>query len=544
MEQKPYGIQSMDSESQRQERFGIWSEAVKHAESMCGPLPRKTAFPEVLASRAAARPMPRLNLAARTAAIPDDPLDGDIAAVARALETRQVSAVDLTGRALERLESAGASCNAVVHIDRDQALDTAESLDARQVAHQHADRMLWGIPLAHKDMFYRPMRQPACGSKIGNFFDPWSPSTVVTRLEAQGAVTLGALHMTELAFDPSGCNAVVGDCLNPWNNNAITGGSSSGSAVAVAMGAVFGAFGSDTGGSIRLPAALCGVTGLKPTFGRVSRHGSMPLSHSHDHVGPLARTARDCALLFCCVAGPDAGDATTKNAFAFKHGAPDANLLMGLRIGVDSEFFRTDLHPKIARLLDDSLRVLTDCGATVVEVPSFPYSLLNAIAAMMVRMEAGVLHEEGLRRHPERYSPAVAERLRAAVGFPVEIYRRAEALRGALLHKFLETVMAEVDVLHLPILAIETPLRAAAAADPAPGFPIGTELTRLTRPVNFLGLPALAVPCGMYPASDGLQLPTAFQLVGHPFAEDLLLAVGDHYQQATGSGVRLAGQKT
>lgn len=532
----------MDYESQRQERFRTWSAAIAQAEALCAPLHHKGSFAEVLATWAAARPKPPGGLAAWTKAHrSDDPLDGDIDAASCALRTGRVSAVDLTRRALDRLEKIGECYNAVVHIDGDQALDTAASLDARRTELPLSDQKLWGIPLAHKDMFSCSVRQPGCGSRFNDLLPPSSPATVVTRLEEQGAVTLGSLHMTELAFDPSGCNPMIGDCLNPWHREAITGGSSSGSAVAVAMGAVFGAFGSDTGGSIRLPAALCGVTGLKPTFGRVSRHGAMPLSQSHDHVGPLARTARECALLFSCVAGADPKDPTTDNASTYEIDALRSDHMKGLRIGVDTEFFRRDLHPEIARRLDDSLRVFTDAGATVLEVPAFPYALLNAIAAMMVRVEAGILHAEGLGQHPERYSPALAERLRAAAGFPVETYRRAVALRGSLLHYFLSTVMAGVDVLHLPILSIETPKRAAAAADQAPGFVIGTELTRLTRPVNFLGLPALAVPCGVYPTKDGTQLPTAFQLVGHPFAEELLFAVGDHYQQVAGSESLLFG---
>ena len=519
----------MNDTQTRQERFEAWTESVNEASAFSAAFTNELDIFSVLSA----------NIDDRRVSRPDSGLEldapsGDIATTVQLLQSRKISCVELVKTSLARLYSVKDRFNAVVSIDEERALKDAQSMDNGLFRTEGSNNLsLPGIPLAHKDMFYWHSRIAECGSNLGDLLLPQPPSTALARLAAAGTVNLGALHMTEIAFDPSGCNPLKGDCLNPWHPDFIPGGSSSGSAVAVATGAVFAALGSDTGGSIRLPAALCGVTGLKPTYGRVTRHGSMALSDSHDHIGPLANSVRDCAHIFSVISGPDSFDRSTlftPLAVPFVNAIDTAK---GIRIGVDVGFFHEGLDPEIARLIERSLQVFRDGGAIIVEVPEFPYNLVNEIAAMMIRVEAGLLHNRGLKQYRNRFSPPLIARLEAAQGFPIEIYRRAAALRGKLLELFLKTVMVNVDVLHLPILRMPTPRRSVAGGGEEAAFEIGAELTRLTRPINYLGLPALALPCGFHGVEKSHRMPTGFQLVGRPYDEDFLFKLGEYYQRAT-----------
>src|SRR3954447_12823934 len=283
----------------------------------------------------------------------NDPALLDLSEAAARVASGAVSSVALTEACLERAQAWQASRNCFIRIDIDAALEAARRCD-RELKRGHRRGALHGVPLAHKDMFYRAGKVSTGGSRILQDQIATTTATVLQRLDAAGAIEIGVLNMAEFAAGPTGHNVHFGDCRNAFNAAHVPGGSSSGSAVAVAARATFGALGSDTGASIRLPAAFNGVVGLKPTYGRVSRHGAMPRSWSFDHVGPIARTARDCALLLQVIAGHDPNDATTSAV-----PVPDylssltATELSGLTIGIADHGVAIDAE--IAAAMDESV---------------------------------------------------------------------------------------------------------------------------------------------------------------------------------------------
>ncbi|MCD0504213.1 amidase [Bordetella petrii] len=450
------------------------------------------------------------------------------------LATRDVTVQDLARASLDSLARAQAATGACVEPLNDLAMAQARQLDARLAAGQPLG-LLGGMPLAHKDLLHRAGHPVGYG--MGKPLDAaTADAAVLRRFDQAGALHLARLHMTELAFDPSGTNAMAGHCRNPWSALRIPGGSSSGSAAVVAAGAVYGALGSDTGGSIRIPAALCGVTGLKPTFGLVSRTGAMSLSATHDHLGPIARSARDCALMLQAIAGHDSADAGSVAAppggdYAGSLDAP----LDGLRIGVPQGYFAAGLHPRIQAVVAQCVESFRMLGADIREVPDFPYADVNALAIMMIRAEAAALYENLLRVGA---APALGEftraRLREGEPIPATLYLQALALRGPLLQRFGHTVLAGVDALLAPVFPLPTPRIDAFDAIDAGSQLLRGELTRLTRPFNYLGLPSLSLPGGACaPEDDPVELPVGFQLIGRPYSEALLLRLGHAFQKAT-----------
>lgn len=450
------------------------------------------------------------------------------------LAARAVRVQDLAIMSLDHLARVNDSTMACVELLREPAIEQARKLDKR-LDSGDALGLLGGMPLAHKDLLHR------MGRKVGYGMAPPSTvasrdATVLRRFDQADALHLARLHMTELAFDPSGTNEMAGRCGNPWSVDRIPGGSSSGSAVVVAAGAVDGALGSDTGGSIRIPAALCGVTGLKPTYGLVSRAGAMSLSATHDHLGPIARSARDCALMLQAIAGHDMADADSV-------GAPEGNdyiegidmAVAGLRIGVPQGYFATGVDPRIQSVMAQSLESFRLLGADIREVPDFSYDALNEMAIMMIRAEATALYESLLRPGAAAVlGRFTRERLREGTPIPASLYLRAKTLRGPLLLRFVQTVMRDVDVLLTPVFPLPTPLIHDFDTIDAQSRRLRGELTRLTRPLNYLGMPSLSLPGGVcLPDDEAVALPVGFQLVGRPYSEALLLRLGHAFQKTT-----------
>lgn len=379
-----------------------------------------------------------------------------------------------------------------------------------------------GVPLAHKDMFYRAGRVSSGGSKILRDWVPATTSAALERLDAAGFADLGRLNMSEFAYGPTGHNEHYGDCCNPWNPDYITGGSSSGSGAAVAARLVFGALGSDTGGSVRLPAAACGVTGLKTTWGRVSRHGALPLSHSLDTIGPLARSAEDCALLLQAIAGFDPRDAISAREPVddYSKDAPPP------RVAISSAWIERHAAPEVAAAVLAAARKF----AKVVEVEAPDFDTLAAHCLVVMQAEASAQHIRWMRERPGDYSSAVRARLESGYAIPATSYLEALRARGAWLERFCSATLGEADVYALPGIAVPIPTREQTGARGGPDMPrLMAEVTRLTRWVNYLGVPALVVPCGF----DARGLPISLQLVGRPFAERALLAAGRAFQRET-----------
>ncbi len=448
---------------------------------------------------------------------------------AEALARGDLSSVELTRAMLERAHRLNGELNCFIRIEDGLALAAAERADAIR-ARGGTLGPLHGVPLAAKDMFYDPERVTSSGSQVRAGYRATTTATALARLTAAGAVNLGALNMTEFALGPTGHNAWHGACRNPWNVLHVAGGSSSGSGAAVAARLAFGALGSDTGGSIRLPAAANGVLGLKATYGRISRAGAMPLSSSMDHVGPFARTARDCARLTAVLAGFDPADPTSSRRAVPDYEAAIEQSAAGLRIGVPRNHFFDLVTDDVRAALDTALRAFERAGLHVVEVDVADAEHMSELSRAVVYSEAAALHGHWLRTRPDDYSPQVRARATTGIAIPAASYLEALQLRPALLRRYVEEVHGKCDVLFTPTLPIPVPTLAETDVGGSPDMwrTIG-KMVPCTAPFNYLGVPALAVPCGF--TKNGL--PASFQLVGRPFAEALLLRVAATYEALT-----------
>ena len=442
----------------------------------------------------------------------------------------EVTSSALLEACLERLDAVNPKINARIWEDRDRARAAAAAADAKVKSGARLGR-LHGIPLAHKDMYYQAGLPSTCGSAIRRDFVPDITCTVVERLAAEGAFTFAGLNMAEFAQNPTGHNRAFGDSHNPWNLPYITGGSSSGSGTAVASGATYASLGSDTGGSIRLPAAACGVTGIKPTQSRVSRYGVMPLSFSHDNVGPLARTARDCARVLGVIAGHDPKDPTSaRNAVPDYEAALDGDL-RGLRIGVPTNILLPEADAPVRAAVEAALRVLEGRGATLVPI-ALPY--MDAVAAyggIVSRVEGGAIHAQWMRERPQDYAQHLSGRIYPGLAIPGTYYVESLARRGPILRAFAAEVFSTVDLIASPTIPTVLPTLAETDIDNGPP---GSEKRFMavsinTRPFNYLGLPTISAPCGFDPNG----CPIGLQLAGRPFAEARLFQAVDAYQRDT-----------
>ena len=336
---------------------------------------------------------------------------------ATAVAEGSVTALALTEAAFAAFDKVDPTINASIWLDREAALEAAESLDKRRKAGQPLGP-LQGVPLAHKDMYCKKGKPTTCGSKIRKDFRPDCTATVIERLEDAGSVTLGGLNMAEFAQNPTGHNQHFGHCRNPFDPAYCTGGSSSGSGAAVAARACFGALGSDTGGSIRLPASMCGVTGIKPTQTRVSRYGVMPLSFSTDNVGPLARTARDCARIMTVIAGHDPRDPTSAREPAQDYEAGMDGSLKGQRIGLPTNYFLDGVDPEVLAAFDAAVAVLKERGAIVIPVTIPHMDAIATYGAIVSRCEGAAIHAQWLRERPDDYAVHLSSRLYPSHGIP------------------------------------------------------------------------------------------------------------------------------
>jgi aspartyl-tRNA(Asn)/glutamyl-tRNA(Gln) amidotransferase subunit A len=464
-----------------------------------------------------------------------DPTTLSLVELAQAIAQRKMSAREVTKAHLDRIDRLDPHVASFVSVDSEGAMAAADDADAA-VARGEKLGPLHGVPLAHKDMFYRSGTSVACGSKVRKDFVPTNTATVLKRLDDAGAISLGSLAMVEFAMGPHGYNANLRQCRNPWALDHVPCGSSSGSGVAVASRFVAGSLGSDTGGSIRCPASACGVVGLLPTYSRVSRHGVMPMSVSLDSIGPLARTAEDCARLMNVIAGRDPADGTSSDVPTPDYEAGLDRPIKGLRIGVPSNYFSEGVSSEVEASLADSLDVLRSQGAIIVEI-AMPLSIESVaeLHPMVMKAEGAANHHLWMREFPDRYSSEVRQRLQAGFFVPAVDYIQALKLRGGFLREFGDAIFSKVDVLHTPVLPRAAPtITETTTADGPAYLSMVVSLTRNTKIVNYLGLPAISVPCGV----TGGGLPISFQLIGRPFSEALLLRIAHTYQKETDWRVR------
>ncbi|MFK7829137.1 MAG: Asp-tRNA(Asn)/Glu-tRNA(Gln) amidotransferase subunit GatA [Congregibacter sp.] len=465
--------------------------------------------------------------------------------LAAALASGESSSAELTAAALQRIGELDKSLNSFISVDREAALAQAEDADKRRSRGDAG--LLTGIPIAHKDIFCTRGLRTTCGSRMLENFVPPYDAAVVERLRQAGTVLIGKTNMDEFAMGSSNENSFFGPCRNPWDLNRVPGGSSGGSAAAVAAGLVVAATGTDTGGSIRQPAAFCGITGLKPTYGRVSRLGMIAYASSLDQGGPMARSAEDCAILLQAMAGHDARDSTSvdRKPEAYVQNLQEA--VAGLRIGVPKEYFGDGLNDGVATVIDAALKEYEKMGATLVDVTlprtalSIPayYVIAPAEASTNLSRYDGVryghrckdpvdLNDLYTRSREEGFGDEVQRRILVGTyalssGYYDAYYRKAQQVRRLISQDF-ATAFENVDLI-------------AGPTTPGVAFSLGAKTDDptsmylediYTLSVNLAGLPAMSLPAGF---SEGL--PVGLQLIGQHFHEAQLLSLAHQFQMRT-----------
>jgi aspartyl-tRNA(Asn)/glutamyl-tRNA(Gln) amidotransferase subunit A len=446
------------------------------------------------------------------------------------IASRSVSPVDVVRAYLERIEALDGRLKAYITVCRGEALAAAEAAEAA-VMSGHALGALHGIPIGAKDLYQTKGIRTTAGSKILSGWVPEEDATVVTRLREAGCIVLGKLNMHEFAYGPEGINVHHGTAWNPWDaaTHRIAGGSSSGSGVGVAAALCAGALGSDTGGSIRIPSALCGVFGIKPTYGRVSRAGVIPLSWSLDHVGPMTRTAQDAALLLGVMAGYDPKDPSSRVLPVPDYAAALSGRVSGLRIGLLRRSFLDAADRPVSRAVEEAVSALEDIGAEAEEVELRTAVHAAGASFAILSSEALAYHEEWMRSRPGDYAADVMERLRTGAFIPATAYVKGQQAR-ALIREEVDDLLAAHDVLIAPT----TPMAATPFGENVVELngreqEVRASLTSFTRIFNLTGHPVASVPCGF--TAEGL--PIGMQIIGRPFDEATVLRVAAAYQRIT-----------
>ena len=451
-----------------------------------------------------------------------------LAEVSRRIHAGDVSSREVTEAVLARIARLEPSINAFISVQADQALMEADAADLLLQAGQDLGP-LHGVPVAMKDLFATRGVRTTAGSKILADWIPQDDATAVARLRQAGAVIVGKLNMDEFAFGGTTENAHYGTTHNPWDLGRSAGGSSGGSAAATAASMVYAALGTDTAASIRNPAHFCGVTGLKPTYGRVSRHGVVPLAWSLDHVGPFARSAEDAALVLRAIAGRDDRDPSSSRRAVPDYLARAAEPLDRLTIGVLRGYFWEPIDPQVAASVEQAVEVLREFGIVVRDVELPHAETLSALMNTILPAEAGAYHLKWMRDRAGDYGPPILLRLLQGGAITAADFVNAQRVRRVL-QRETRDLMRSVDLLISPTV----PYTAARFGQVM--VPVGdsemeasTARTRNLFPFNALGLPAMSVPCGF----DGQGLPIGMQIIGRAFDEETVVRAGYQYQQTT-----------
>jgi aspartyl-tRNA(Asn)/glutamyl-tRNA(Gln) amidotransferase subunit A len=445
-----------------------------------------------------------------------------ISELAPRLRRREISPVEITRECLERVEKLNPSLNTFITVTAESALAAARLAEA-EISRGEWRGPLHGIPVALKDLIDTAGVRTTAASALYKDRIPSEDAEVVRRLRQAGAVIVGKNNLHEFAYGGSSLVSYFGDVHNPRDVERIAGGSSGGSAAAVVAGMAYAAIGTDTAGSIREPAALCGCVGLKPTYGRVSCRGVIPLSGSLDHVGPLAATVEDAAIVLQAIAGYDAADVTSADVPVEDYIAALREDTKTLRVGVLRAYFFDDLDAEVASAVEQALRVIGTLVAEIKEV-----QLEVPTDRTLQAAESHALHAESAARSPELYQAETLRRIRggekvSAAEYIQRLRELDEARRG------IRHIFADVDVLVTPTMPIPASAIAELKANPDALRPAELKLLRNTRPFDVWGLPAISVPCGF---TRG-RLPIGLQIAGPHWREDLVLRVANVYEQAT-----------
>jgi len=454
-------------------------------------------------------------------------LDFDVATLADKLRAREISPVDVTEAYLGRIEQTDASLRAYITVTDTLARKAAKKAEA-EIAAGKWRGPFHGIPIALKDLVYTKGIRTTGGSKILTDFKPDHDATVWTRLNRAGAVLLGKLNLHEFAYGITSSNPHHGIVRNPYALDRIPGGSSGGSAAAIVARSAAATIGTDTGGSIRIPAAFCGCVGMKPTWSRVSRYGVLPLAYTLDHVGPITRTVRDAAMMLQVIAGVDRNDSTSSRERVPDFAAGLERDISDVRVGVIREL-NDGLSDDVARSFNTALETLRSLGATVdqVTIPSLPMAgVMNGIITWAEALE---IHEEWMRTRPQDYGDDVRRILEIGMMTPATSYIRAQRARARTLSESI-AVLSDHDVLVAPVSAIVAPKIGTTQILEASGdrVDVVAMILRFTQPFNTTGQPAIAIPTGLSPEG----LPIAMQLIGRPFGEQEIIRVAAAYERA------------
>lgn len=448
--------------------------------------------------------------------------------LSRLIQRKDLSPVEVIDAHLDRIAATDGVLNSFITLLPEQARAAARRAEAQiQVGHYLGP--LHGIPVGLKDLFNTGGVRTTSGSRIFDTFVPEQDCTVAARFQQAGAILLGKLNMHQFAYGPTGENPDYGHMHNPWDLERITGGSSGGSGSATASGQCTITMGSDTGGSVRIPASLCGIVGHKPTYGLVSRHGLTALSWCMDHPGPMVRTVEDAALTMNAIAGYDPNDVASVRMEVPDYTKALTGEVRGLRIGVIKEYFEAPLDAQVGEAVQRAIDLLQELGATVSQVSLPMYRHSQAISATILMAEAAAYHRDLLAQDGDRLYPPVRLRLEAGLFISAADYLRAQQARSQF-DREARQLLREVDLLAGPTEPVTAPKLLATQLEIGEES-VGTTaaLTQYTRPYNITGFPAISVPCGF--SDEGL--PIGLQLAGRPFDDQTVLRAAHAYEQAT-----------
>ena len=452
----------------------------------------------------------------------------DVAGLAEHLRNKKISPVEVTKAYLDRIARIDEKIHSYITVTHDQAVAAAKKAEG-EITSGNWRGTFHGVPVGLKDLLYTKGVLTTGGSKILGDYRPDYDATVWERLQSQGAVMLGKLNLHEFAYGITSSNPHWGVCRNPYALDRIPGGSSGGSAAAIVAMTAPATIGTDTGGSIRIPASLCGCVGLKPTWSRVSRHGVVPLAYTMDHVGPITRTVRDAALMLNVIAGHDPNDSTSSHETVPDYTATLSSGVKGIRVGVIRELMNA-LSNDVSKAFQAAMKQLTTLGATVdeVSIPSLPMaSVVNTIVTFTEALE---YHEEWMRTRPNDYGEDVRRLLESGMAITGVAYVRAQRARAKILADAL-AAMEHHDVLAAPGSAITAPKigeTRIVVGSTEQRVDVVNEILRFTAPFDCTGQPALAMPIGL--GSDGL--PLSMQIIGRPFDEPAVIRVAAAYEAA------------
>jgi aspartyl-tRNA(Asn)/glutamyl-tRNA(Gln) amidotransferase subunit A len=460
--------------------------------------------------------------------MPEALISRPIHQLAPLLQKKEISPVELFNEAVERVHQLQPKLNSFITVTEQEGRKAATEAES-EIRKGHYRGPLHGIPISIKDLFATRGVRTTAGSKVLAQWIPDYDATAVARLHQAGMVLVGKTHMHEFAYGVTSDNPHYGPARNPWDPTRVPGGSSGGSAAAVASSQCAASLGSDSGGSIRTPAAVCGVVGLKPTYGRVSRYGAVPLAWSLDHVGPLTKSVEDAAIMLAAIAGPDPMDPSSSSRPIPDYRKDMRGSIRGLRLGVPRQYFFEHVDPEIQKLVGAAIHQLESMGATLVEVDIPDLENCSAMEAHITLAEATSYHEPYLKKQADDYGPTVRTNLEAGRYLLATDYVKSQRARTLLQHNFNEA-FKRAEVIVSPTLPALPPLVGEVWVQSGDlREHVIDAFLRFNIPYDLTGFPAISIPCGL--GSTGL--PIGLQIAGKAFDETTVLRVANAYEQST-----------